>query len=261
MQEVVSLMLGDIDFDPDALRAKYLEERDKRIRDDSNSQYVETKGDFSSYVDDPYEKAVAREPLNDTVEVVIIGGAIDPPEDVSVEDWDRTQGVCLRGVFLGMKHAAAPMRAAGGGSIISTSSIGGLEGSTGLFSYCAAKAAVAHLTSCAALEFARDRIRVNCIAPGGISTPILFGIAGGNKEEVDSGLERVQPYPRVGQPQDIANAALFLASEAAAFITGHTLVVVGGATAGPWTAAPKPGRKRRTRFAGPSFERPPSKRD
>ncbi len=106
-----------------------------------------------------------------------IGGAIGPLEDVSVEAWDRTQAVCLRGVFLGMKHAAAPMRAAGGGSMISTSSIGGLEGATGLFSYSAAKAAVAHLTRCAALEFARDSIRVNCIAPGGISTPILFGIA------------------------------------------------------------------------------------
>ena len=74
MEDVVSLMLGDIDFDPVALRAKYLEERDNRLRDDSNDQYVEVKGDFSSYVDDPYEKVVDREPLNDTVEVVIIGG-------------------------------------------------------------------------------------------------------------------------------------------------------------------------------------------
>lgn len=183
-----------------------------------------------------------------------IGGAVGPLEDVSVEDWDRTQAVCLRGVFLGMKHAAAPMRAAGGGSMISTSSIGGLEGSTGLFAYSAAKAAVVHLTRCAALEFARDRIRVNCIAPGGISTPILFGMAGSNKEEVDAGLTRFQPFPHVGQPEDIANAALFLASDAAEFITGHTLVVDGGATAGPRSSAPKPGQKRRARFAGPSFE-------
>lgn len=187
-----------------------------------------------------------------------IGGAIGPLEDVSVEDWDRTQAVCLRGVFLGMKHAAAPMRAAGGGSIISTSSTGGLEGATGLFSYSAAKAAVAHLTRCAALEFANDRIRVNCIAPGGISTPILFGINGSDQAQVEANLERFQPYPRAGQPQDIANAALFLASDASEFITGHTLVVDGGATAGPRMAVPKPGRKRRIRFAGPSFEGPPS---
>jgi NAD(P)-dependent dehydrogenase (short-subunit alcohol dehydrogenase family) len=184
-----------------------------------------------------------------------IGGAVGPLEDVSVDDWDRTQAVCLRGVFLGMKHAAAPMRAAGGGAIISTSSIGGLEGSAGMFSYSAAKAAVVHLTRCAALEFARDRIRVNCIAPGGISTPILFGVGGNSKEEVESGLMRFQPYPHVGQPEDIANAALFLASDAATFITGHTLVVDGGATAGPKSSAPKAGQNRRSRFTGPSFER------
>jgi NAD(P)-dependent dehydrogenase (short-subunit alcohol dehydrogenase family) len=76
-----------------------------------------------------------------------IGGAVGPLEDVSVEDWDRTQAVCLRGVFLGMKHAAAPMREAGGGSIISTSSIGGLEGSAGMFSYCVAKAEIARAVS------------------------------------------------------------------------------------------------------------------
>jgi len=184
-----------------------------------------------------------------------IGGSIGPLEEVSVEDWDRTQAVCLRGVFLGMKHAAAPMREVGGGSIISTSSIGGIDGSAGMFSYTAAKAAVIHLTRCAALEFARDRIRVNCIAPGGISTPILFGIGGETKEEVDATLSRFQAYPHVGQPEDIANAALFLASDAAAFITGHTMVVDGGATAGSAATAPRPGQNRELRFAGPSFER------
>jgi len=112
-------------------------------------------------------------------------------------------------------------------------------------------------TRCAALEFANDRIRVNSIAPGGISTPILFGINGGDQAQVEANLERFQPYPRAGQPQDIANAALFLASDASEFITGHTLVVDGGATAGPRMAVPKPGRKRRNRFAGPSFEGPP----
>ncbi len=124
-----------------------------------------------------------------------------------------------------------------------------------MFSYCTAKAGVVHLTRCAALEFARDRIRVNCIAPGGISTPILFGVGGGNKEEVESVLAKFQPYPHVGQPEDIANAALFLASDSAAFITGHTLVVDGGASAGPRASAPKVGQNRKFRFAGPSFER------
>jgi NAD(P)-dependent dehydrogenase (short-subunit alcohol dehydrogenase family) len=187
-----------------------------------------------------------------------IGGAVGPLEGISVEDWDRTQAVCLRGVFLGIKYAVAPMRAAGGGSIISTASIAGIEGYPNLHAYSAAKAGVVNLTRSAALEFACDRIRVNCIAPGGISTPILYGFAGNNKASVEAMLAQGQPYPRAGQPEDIANAALFLASDASQFITGHTLVVDGGATAGPGALAPKPGQNRpppeRT-FAGPSFER------
>jgi len=186
-----------------------------------------------------------------------IGGAVGSLESITVEDWDRTQAVCLRGVFLGIKHAVAPMRNAGGGSIISTASIAGIDGFPNLHAYCAAKAGVVNLTRSAALEYGRDRIRVNCIAPGGISTPIVYGLES-NKAAVELMLAKGQPYPRAGQPEDIANAALFLASDAAEFITGHTLVVDGGATAGAVALAPKPGENRappeRT-FAGPSFER------
>ncbi len=187
-----------------------------------------------------------------------IGGAVGPLENISVEDWDRTQHVCLRGVFLGIKHSVAPMRAVGGGSIISTASIAGIDGYPNLHAYCAAKAGVVNLTRSAAMEFAADKIRVNAIAPGGISTPIVYGLAN-NKDAVEEMLAKGQPYPRAGQPEDIANAALFLASDASQFITGHTLVVDGGATAGPRDLAPRPGQNRpplpRT-FAGPSFERP-----
>ncbi len=121
-----------------------------------------------------------------------IGGAVGPLEGISVEDWDRTQAVCLRGVFLGIKHAVGPMRAAGGGSIISTASIAGIEGYPNLHAYSAAKAGVVNLTRSAALEFACDRIRVNCIAPGGISTPILYGFAGNNKTAVEEMLAKGQ---------------------------------------------------------------------
>jgi NAD(P)-dependent dehydrogenase (short-subunit alcohol dehydrogenase family) len=186
-----------------------------------------------------------------------IGGAVGPLERITVEDWDRTLAVCLRGVFLGMKYAVAPMRASGGGSIISTASIAGIEGYPNLHAYSAAKAGVVNLTRSAALEFACDRIRVNCIAPGGISTPILYGFAGNNKDAVEAMLAKGQPYPRAGQPEDIANAALFLATDASQFITGQTIVVDGGATAGPTVLAPKPGENRpppERPFAGPSFE-------
>jgi NAD(P)-dependent dehydrogenase (short-subunit alcohol dehydrogenase family) len=185
-----------------------------------------------------------------------IGGAVGPLEDIVVDDWDRTQAVCLRGVFLGIKHAIAPMRANGGGSIVSTASIAGIDGYSGLHAYCAAKAGVVNLTRSAALQLACDFIRVNAIAPGGVSTPIVWnGVA--NKEAVEGFLVNAQPLPQVGQPQDIAEAALFLASDAAKFITGHTLVVDGGATAGALGTAPKRGQpvqRGQRAFAGPSFE-------
>ena len=162
---------------------------------------------------------------------------------------NRLQGI---GAAPGGDHAEA-----GGGAIISTASIAGIDGFANLHAYCAAKAGVVNLTRSAALEFAADKIRVNCIAPGGVSTPIVYGMAA-NKDAVEAMLIRGQPYPKVGQPEDIANAALFLASDASEFITGHTLVVDGGATAGAVSTAPKPGQARAPRpqraFAGPSFE-------
>ena len=185
-----------------------------------------------------------------------IGGAIGPLEEIGVDDWDRTQAVCLRGVFLGIKHSVKPMRARGSGAIISTASIAGVWGYPNLHAYCAAKAGVVNLTRSAALEYAADRIRVNCIAPGGISTPILYG-PGGNKEAVDEGLKRAQPLDRAGQPEDIAEAALFLASHRSSFITGQTLIVDGGAVAGqraPFRDGNERPPRGQFRFAGPSFE-------
>ena len=187
-----------------------------------------------------------------------IGGALGPLEEISVDDWERTLAVCLRGVFLGMKHAVAPMRAQGGGSIISTASIAGIDGYPGLHAYCAAKAGVVNLTRSASIELAADKIRVNCICPGGVSTPILGLGSAFDKAATDAWLVNAQPLPLAGQPEDIAQAALFLASDASRFVTGHALVVDGGATAGAITRARRgPGeepRRPQRSFAGPSFE-------
>jgi NAD(P)-dependent dehydrogenase (short-subunit alcohol dehydrogenase family) len=185
-----------------------------------------------------------------------IGGAVGPLEEIGVEDWDRTQAVCLRGVFLGIKHCVKPMRARGGGAIVSTASIAGVWGYPNLHAYCAAKAGVVNLTRSAALEFAGDNIRVNCIAPGGVSTPIIYGGLA-NKAAVEDTLTRAQPIQRAGQPEDIAQAALFLASKRSSFITGQTLIVDGGAVAGqraPFRDGSEPRAQRQFRFAGPSFE-------
>lgn len=157
-----------------------------------------------------------------------IGGAVGPITHVRVEDWDFTMGVLLRSVFLGMKHGARVMKAQGrGGVILSTASVAGLSGGDGPQAYSAAKAAVINLTRAVAIELAADRIRVNCICPGGINTPLIHR---GNPEAVAQLLDRAQPWPEHGRPEDIAAAALYLASDDARFITGAALVVDGGLT-------------------------------
>jgi NAD(P)-dependent dehydrogenase (short-subunit alcohol dehydrogenase family) len=158
-----------------------------------------------------------------------VGGVFGPITDIAVEDWDWTFGVLCRGVFLGTKHAARAMIEQGqGGAIVNTASVAGLSAGSGPQAYSAAKAAVINLTRVAALELAPHRIRVNAICPGAINTPLLHR---GNPDAFASMLERVQPWPGVGQATHIADAALFLASDEAGFVTGEALVVDGGLTA------------------------------
>ena len=157
-----------------------------------------------------------------------IGGAFGPITEISVEDWDFTQAVLLRSVFLGIKHAARILIAQGqGGSIINTASIAGISPGMGFTTYRAAKAAVIHFTKCAAVELAEEGIRVNVIAPGNIATAI-------NAEfDTMSIVKKLQPLQRLGTPTDVANAAVYLASERAAQVTGLLLPVDGGTTLGP----------------------------
>ncbi|HYL59611.1 MAG TPA: SDR family oxidoreductase [Candidatus Acidoferrales bacterium] len=187
-----------------------------------------------------------------------IGGAIGPLEQISVEDWDRSQAVLLRGVFLGIKHSVPEMRKIGGGSIISTASVAGIRGFAGLHAYCAAKAGVVNLTRSAALEFAKDKIRVNCICPGGINTPILHRNQPGMKEAMEKFMADGQPIPRAGHPEDIAGMALYLASDDAEFVTGQAMIVDGGLTVGSQYSRNAGGANAPVlapgSFMGPSFE-------
>ena len=158
-----------------------------------------------------------------------VGGAFGPITHLAAEDWDYTFAVLVRGVFFGMKHGARAMKVQGsGGSIISTASIAGLGGGDAPQAYSAAKAAVINLTRAVAVELAPDRIRVNAICPGGILTPLLHR---GSPEPYAQLLATMQPWPEAGQPEHVAAAALFLASEDARFVTGEALVVDGGLTA------------------------------
>ncbi|MEX2245967.1 MAG: glucose 1-dehydrogenase [Dehalococcoidia bacterium] len=171
------------------------------------------------------------------------GGAMGPIEEILVEEYDRTMNVLLRGVFLGMKHAAAVMKRQGSGSIISTASVAGLSGGRGPHIYSAAKAAVINLTRSVALELGESGVRVNCICPGAIATPLIARPLGGGEdaiEQVRPFLAKFQSIGRAGEAADIAGAALWLASDDASFVTGQALVVDGGLTAGPmWSQQPE----------------------
>ncbi len=155
--------------------------------------------------------------------------------EVEMEHYDAIMNTHVRGVVLGMKHAAPVMVRQGSGSIINTGSIGGLRAGTSPHIYAMAKAAVIHLTRCVAVELAEKNVRVNSISPGAIVTGIFgkgAGVADAESDRTATALKdafaRAQPLPRTGVPEDIAQAALFLASDGARFVTGHDLVVDGG---------------------------------
>jgi NAD(P)-dependent dehydrogenase (short-subunit alcohol dehydrogenase family) len=171
------------------------------------------------------------------------GGALGPLEDTPVEEWDLTFAVLVRGVFLGIKHAAKELRRRRSGSVINTASVAGLIAGYSPHAYAAAKAAVIQLTRSAALELAGDGVRVNCICPGFIATPLAANAVGRPPEAVERikpTLSTQQPIPRAGEPEDIAQAALWLASDASSFVTGQALVVDGGFSAGRrWSEQPE----------------------
>jgi len=166
-------------------------------------------------------------------------GIMVPIFQMSMEDWRRQIAVNLDGVFLSVKYAVPAMRRAGGGSIVMMSSVAGLRGSAGLAGYCATKGGVRLFAKAVALDCAAvgDNIRVNSVHPGIIDTPIWGKLpvgAGGRNAPIDPH-ERAQagvPLGRAGEAQDIANAVLFLISDASHYMTGSEIVVDGGITAG-----------------------------
>jgi NAD(P)-dependent dehydrogenase (short-subunit alcohol dehydrogenase family) len=154
--------------------------------------------------------------------------------ETSEEEWDRVMAVNVKSVFLLSKYAIPVMIQAGGGAIINTASGWGLVGGRDAVAYCASKGAVVNMTRALALDHGEHNIRVNCICPGDTDTPMLRDEA----RQLDVPGERFlneaaqRPLRRIGRPEDIAQAALYLASDAASFITGTALVVDGGGLAG-----------------------------
>jgi NAD(P)-dependent dehydrogenase (short-subunit alcohol dehydrogenase family) len=166
-------------------------------------------------------------------------------EGLEADRFDTAMATLVRSVMLGMKHAAPHMRRQGSGSIINNGSIAGrLAGFSSSVVYGAAKAAVIHLTKCVAMELGEAGIRVNSISPGAIATGIFgkaLGLSVEAAEKTPDVMREVyksaQPIPRAGLPEDIAHAAVFLASDESSFINGHDLVIDGAITGGRnWTA-------------------------
>ncbi len=150
------------------------------------------------------------------------------------EEWDRVMAVNVKSIFLLSKYAIPVMAQAGGGAIVNTASGWGLVGGRNAVSYCASKGAVVNMTRAMALDHGAQNIRVNCICPGDTDTPMLRNEARqlGESDEVFLAEAADRPLQRVGRPEDIAQAVLYLVSDAASFVTGTALVVDGGGLAG-----------------------------
>ena len=159
-----------------------------------------------------------------TNNAAVIATGRDSVLDLPVEEWDRIMSVDLRGVWFGMRAVIPCMRAAKYGRIVNISSLASLRALDGLFAYTAAKGGVSAMTRQVAVEFAREGITVNSIAPGIIDTPILAGIT----EEMRAQFVQAHAIPRFGQPSDIAALAAFLASNDSEFVTGQTIPCDGG---------------------------------
>jgi meso-butanediol dehydrogenase/(S,S)-butanediol dehydrogenase/diacetyl reductase len=151
--------------------------------------------------------------------------------DVAIEEWDRTYAVNVRAMFLMCRSVIPSMLARGGGAIVNTASTSGLVGEAGMAAYCSSKGAVVNLTRQLAAESARSGIRVNCVCPGwvptGFNAPVLEGL---DDAAVQTMVEATVPAGRQGTAEEIAAAVAFLASDDAAYVCGHALVVDGGLT-------------------------------
>ncbi|MES2336917.1 MAG: SDR family NAD(P)-dependent oxidoreductase [Pseudomonadota bacterium] len=166
-------------------------------------------------------------------------GARGRIDELSAEDWDRTQALLLRSVAMGIRHAAPLMAARGGGAIVNTSSVSALQAGAAPIAYSVAKAGVLHLTQVAAAELAQHRIRVNAVVPGFIATNIFaaaLDVDAAKRAQVNGVIAgmaaKAQPIQRAGAPEDIAAAIAYLLSDDAGFVTGTSITVDGGMMTG-----------------------------
>jgi len=156
-----------------------------------------------------------------------VTGDIARTAQCTEENWDRTMSVNLKGVWLAMKYEILQMLKQGGGVIVNNASVAGLVGMRGGPAYSASKGGVVQLTRTAALEYAKLGIRINAVCPGFVSTPMTEDHTSANPD-LEAWMKKVQPMGRLGTPEEVAEAVVWLCSDAASFVTGHPLVLDGG---------------------------------
>jgi NAD(P)-dependent dehydrogenase (short-subunit alcohol dehydrogenase family) len=227
--EGASVVLTDINVDGARQTAEEInaQDFDKAV---AFEQDVSSESGWQRTIEAPREKFGGLNILVNNAGI----GSIGSVEDETLETWQRVHDVDLNSVFLGCKYAIPLMVVSGGGSIVNVSSISGIIAAHNLAAYNSAKAAVRHLSKSVALHCAHERnnIRCNSVHPAFIDTPILDGLVGGSDR--DAALEKLGrqiPLGRVGQPEDVAFAVLYLASDESQFVTGSEIRIDGGISA------------------------------
>jgi NAD(P)-dependent dehydrogenase (short-subunit alcohol dehydrogenase family) len=225
--EGASVIIADMQEGPGSKLAQQLGSRARFIRAD-----VTSEADVAAAVDLAVSAFGGLDVMVNNAGIV---GAVGPIKDTPLEDWNRTIAILLTGAFLGIKHAARVMTAQRRGSILSVASTAGVMGGLGPHAYTAAKHGVVGLTKSAASELAQYRIRVNAVAPGNTVTAMTSSLLAGDAADHETTRQRIaagSPLGIAGAPEDPAYAMLYLASDEARFVTGHTLLVDAGQTTG-----------------------------
>ena len=223
--EGARVIIADLDEERGAALAAELGDSTRFLRTD-----VSAEGDVAAAIDHAIREFGRLDVMFNNAGIVGVVGRI---AETSAEAWDRTVAVLMRSVFLGIKHAARVMVPQRSGSIISTSSTAGLMGGLGPHCYTACKHAVIGLTRSAASELGPSGIRVNAISPGNTVTAMTSAVISGDHTAMQQAAEKIAASSYLGIagfPEDIANAALYLASDEARYVAGHTLVVDAGQT-------------------------------
>ena len=205
------------------------EETVRLIEADGEALFIEADVSQAAEVREMFQKAIAA---YGSIDCALNNAGVEGISTSIVacteKDWDRVLNTNLKGVWLCMKYELSYMREQGGGSIVNMASIAGLRGGLVSFSpYITSKHGVVGLTKAAAVEYAKTGIRINAVCPGFIQTPMLKQEKDFNKDWIDY----VVPAGRLGTPEEVAEAVVWLASDAASFVTGHALVVDGGSMA------------------------------